>query len=220
MANTTNNKAQFNATTAKAFRATMAKWADAHGNINERILSKQDFVKARRALILSNQDAIDGKTTLVGKSVDEVKAESAKFEAEIAKATEELAEYKQAQADRINPALALVTDGIYDAYSAFITDAENGELYTAYATTVKTFLESNGVVSGDVTVQALCAKTGADRASARAEFKTGKTTKAMSKAKFKDLFIRSLCDIMRSVNALPEYKYQYVPQKDREQKNK
>ena len=212
---TNTNKAQFNVKGAKDFRATMAKWADAHGNINERILSKQDFVKARRALILSNQDAIDGKTTLVGKTVEEVRAESAKFQAEIDRANSELAEYKQAQSDRVAPALALVTDEIFDAYAKFIMDAENPELYTAYATAVRKFFEDNGVVSGDVTVQAVCAKTGADRASARAEFKTGKATKAMSKAKFKDLFIRSLCDIMRTVNALPEYKYQYVPQKDR-----
>lgn len=217
---TNTNKAQFNATSAKAFRTTMAKWADAHGNINEKILSKQDFVKARRALIMSNQDAIDGKVTLVGRTIDEVKAESVKFQAEIDRASAELAEYKKAQTDRTAPALALVADGIYQAYSAFIMDAEDADLYTAYANAVRKFFEDNGVISGDVTVQALCAKTGADRASARAEFKTGKTTKAMSKSKFKDLFIRSLCDIMRSVNALPEYKYQYVPQKDREQKNK
>lgn len=217
MTNTT-NKAQFNVKEAKDFRATMAKWADAHGNIGEKILAKQDFVKARRALILSNEDAINGKTTLVGKTIEEVRAESAKFQAEIDVATTELAEYKKAQSDRINPALALVVDDIYNAYSAFIMDAENADLYTAYAQTVSKFFTDNGVVSGDVTVQALCAKTGADRASARAEFKTGKTTKAMSKSKFKDLFVRSLCDIMRSVNALPEYKYAYVPQKDREKK--
>lgn len=217
---TNTNKAQFNVKEAKKFRETMAKWADAHGNINEKILSKQDFVKARRALILSNQDAINGKTTLIGKTVEEVQAESAKFQAEIDKASAELAEYKKAQSDRVIPALALVTDDIFNAYAKFIMDAENAELYTAYATTVRKFFENNGVISGDVTVQALCAKTGADRASARAEFKTGKTTKAMSKSKFKDLFIRSLCDIMRSVNALPEYKYAYVPMKDREQKNK
>ena len=216
---TKTNKAQFNVKEAKDFRATMAKWADAHGNINEKILSKQDFVKARRALILSNQDAIDGKTTLVGRTIDEVKAENVKFEAEIDKASAELAEYKKAQSDRIAPAVALVTDAIYKAYSAFIMDAENAELYTAYATAVRKFFEDNGVVSGDVTVQALCAKTGADRASARYEFKNGTTTKAMTKSKFVDLFIRSLCDIMRSVNALPEYKYSYVPMKDREKKN-
>ncbi len=218
MANTNINKAQFNATSAKAFRTIMAKWADAHGNINERILSKQDFVKARRMLIASNQDAIDGKTTAIGKTVEELRAESAKFQAEIDSATAELAEFKKAQSDRITPAVNLVSDAVYQAYSAFIMDAENPELYTAYATTVRKFFEDNGVVSGDVTVQALCAKTGADRASARYEFKNGTTTKAMTKSKFVDLFIRSLCDIMRSANALPEYKYAYVPQKDREKK--
>ena len=216
MANT--NRAQFNVNEAKAFRATMAKWADAHGNINEKILAKQDFVKARLALIASNQDAIDGKSTLVGKTVDEVKAESERFQAEIKKANDELAEYKKAQADRIAPAIALVTESMYKAYADFIMDAEDGEKYTVYAQAVTKFFTDNGVVSGDVTVQALCAKTGADRASARGEFKTGKTTKAMSKNKFQDLFIRSLCDIMRAVNALPEYKYAYIPLKDRKNK--
>lgn len=217
---TNTNKAQFNVKEAKAFRATMAKWADAHGNINERILSKQDFVKARLALIASNKDAINGKTTLIGKTVEEVQAESDKFQAEIDKATEELAEYKKAQSDRVNPALALVTDSMFEAYSAYIMDAENADLWTKYAAEVELFFATNGVVSGQATVSALIAKTGADPASARAEFKTGKTTKAMSKGKFKDLFIRSLCDIMRTANALPEYKYTYVPMKDREQKNK
>ena len=77
---TNTKKAQFNVKEAKAFREIMAKWSDAHGNINEKILAKQDFVKARLALIASNQDAIDGKTTLIGKTVEEVKAESAKFQ--------------------------------------------------------------------------------------------------------------------------------------------
>ena len=212
------NRAQFNATTAKAFRVTMAKWADAHGNIGERIMAKQDFVKIRRAMILSNEDAISGKSSLIGRTVDDVKAENAKFEVEIASATAELAEFKKAQVERVAPALTLVTDDIYKAYSAFIMDAENADLYIAYADSVRKFFEKNGVVSGDATVTALCAKTGADRASARYEFKNGTTTKAMTKAKFTDLFIRSLCDIMRTAKALPEYKYAYVPMKDREKK--
>ena len=40
-------KAQFNTKEAKEFRTTMAKWADAHGNINEKILAKQDLVLNR-----------------------------------------------------------------------------------------------------------------------------------------------------------------------------
>lgn len=216
----TNTKAQFNVKEAKKFREIMAKWSDAHGNINEKILAKQDFVKARLALIASNEDAINGKTTLIGKTVEEVQAESARFQSEIDKATEELAEYKKAQTDRLAPALALVTDSMYSAYAEFIMDAEDAELRTKYEAEVELFFATNGVISGPATVSALCAKTGSDKSSARYEYKKGTLTKAMTKAKFADIFIRSLRDIMRSANALPEYKYTYVPMKDREQKNK
>ena len=210
-------KAQFNTKEAKDFRTIMAKWADAHGNINEKILSKQDFVNARMKMIASNQDAIDGKTTLVGKTVEAVKAENDAFRAEIEKATAELAEYKKAQADRLTPCLALVTDALYDAYAKAIMNGESDDDVNAYAKQVETFLTTNGVVSGEATVRAIMAKTGADRASARYEYKNGTATKAMTKVKFKDLFIRSLADLMRQANALPEYKYAYVPMKDRKE---
>lgn len=213
-------KAQFNVKEAKEFRTIMAKWADAHGALNEKILSKQDFVKARKTMMASNQDAIDGKTTLIGKSVADLVAENQRYQSEIEKASVELAEFRKAQADRVNPALALVGDSLYKAYATAVMDGEDTDKVVAYAAEIDIFFATNGVVSGEATVNALMGKTGADRASARYEYKNGTATKAMAKAKFKDLFIRSLCDIMRQAQALPEYKYSYVPMAEREKKNK
>ena len=214
------NKAQFNVKEAKEFRAIMGKYADACGAINTRIMQKQDFVNGRKSVIASNLDAIEGRVTSIGKTVEELIAENNRLQSEIESASKELAEFKSAQSDRLNSALNLITEPMYKAYSEFIMDSEDGDKYEKYATEVSEFLSRNGVVVGDCTVSALCASNGNNEASAKKSYKTGKETSANSRQKFAKIFLKKLVDIMRSANALPEYKYAYIPLKEREKSAK
>src|SRR5574344_256643 len=70
---------QFNATSAKSFRTTLAKWHNATFKIADEILAKNDRVKALRTLIDSNSKLIDklnnGESIIGNKSITDLQSE-------------------------------------------------------------------------------------------------------------------------------------------------
>lgn len=216
---TTMTKAQFNVTSAKAFRATIAKYDDARVDIAMEIQRRNDRVASIRGMIATNGDRIE-KLDAVKEAhkIADIEAESAKFSAEIDTLNAELSDYKKAQASRLAGGLALVTEDLYKAYSAYTVDAENGDLREALCLAVEKFLTDNGVVSGVMTVEALVStmgNKGNGYGGKNGEYATGKCVRAKTKDTFTKDFLVNLISIMRSVNALPAKKYSYVPVKMR-----
>ena len=204
-----NGNSQFNASTAKSFRETMAKWGNAQFDIAEEIMRKTDRVKAHQIIINSNNDRIaqlkDGKTLIGNPTVESIEAENAELTAKIEKENANLAEFKKAQADRLSLGEKLITTELYDAYKSFSEDDEEDKLHDAIAD----FLTANGVEPREKTVYALIRKSGGDKSnSARNKVKTGKQNGVQSKAVWTKIFLGALYDVMG--DAIPKYKFTYV----------
>lgn len=205
----TNGKSQFNATSAKKFRETMAKWGNAQFDIAEEILRKSDRVKAHKIIIDSNNDRIakikDGKPVIGNATIESIEAENKKLMEDIAKENENLAEFKKAQDDRLKLGADLVTDALYKAYTTSIKDDADDALYDAIAD----FLTANGVEPRHTTVYTLVRKSGGDKVnSARNKVKTGMQNGVQSKSVWTKIFLGAMYDTMG--DAIPKYKFTYV----------
>lgn len=218
----TNTKAQFNATSAKAFRATMAKYDNARVDIAIEIQKRNDSCANYRGMIATNGDIIEKLDAVKdAETIALRQREIEDFQKRIDTANAELAEYKKAQESRLAEGYALVTDDLYNAYARYTVNAEDVDLRDALVVALDKFFNDNGVVSGGVTISALIStmgNKGNGYGGKNGEYKTGECIRAKSKSVFTKDFLLNLISIMKKVNALPAVKYAYVPMKLREKK--
>ena len=99
---------QFNTTSAKSFRATLAKWHNATFKIADELLAKNDRVKALRTLIDSNNALIDklnnGESIIGDKSLTDLQSEIDTWNTSIQSENDAMAELRKAQSDRMSKA--------------------------------------------------------------------------------------------------------------------
>ena len=215
MTNTTNitmdtikkGNCQFNATSAKSFRTTLAKWHNATFKIADELLAKNDRVKALRTLIDSNSKLIDklnnGESIIGDKSLSDLQSEIDTWNASIQSENDAMAELRKAQSDRMSKAEELVSKDLYNAYVKSITDFS-----TDYNLAIAQFLSANGIEPCIDTINTLIASVGKKTNSARNMCKTGKHNGVFSYNQWRKIFLGELCDIMG--DALPIYKFAYV----------
>ena len=198
---------QFNATSAKSFRTTLAKWHNATFKIADELLAKNDRVKALRTLIDSNTKLIDkinnGETVIGNKSASDLQSEIDTWNASIKSENDAMAELRKAQSDRMSKAEDLLTKDLSNAYvkslAAFSTD---------YHLPIAQFLADNGIEPCIDTINTLIASVGKKTNSARNMCKTGKHNGVFSYNQWRKIFLGELCDIMG--DTLPIYKFAYV----------
>ena len=198
---------QFNATSAKSFRTTLAKWHNATFKIADELLAKNDRVKALRTLINSNNALIDklnnGESIIGSKSITDLQSEIDTWEESIKSENNAMAELRKAQSDRISKAEELVSKDLYNAYAKSITDFS-----TDYNLAIAQFLADNGIEPCIDTINTLIASVGKKTNSARNMCKTGKHNGTFSYNQWRKIFLGELCDMMG--DALPIYKFAYV----------
>ena len=198
---------QFNATSAKSFRTTLAKWHNATFKIADELLAKNDRVKALRTLIDSNNTLIDklnnGESIIGDKSLADLQSEIDTWNASIKSENDAMAELRKAQSDRMSKAEELVSEDLYNAYVKSITDFS-----TDYNIAIAQFLANNGIEPCIDTINALIASVGKKTNSARNMCKTGKHNGTFSFNQWRKIFLGELCDMMG--DALPIYKFTYV----------
>ena len=208
---------QFNTTSAKAFRATLAKWHNATFKIADELLAKNDRVKNYRGLITSNLALIDklnkGEKIISDKSVKVLQSEIDAWTTSIDKENADMTEYRNAQKSRIEEGEKLVDKSIYEEYVATI-DTDK----TTYVNAIANFLQSNGVAPCTDTINALIASVGKKSASARQSCKSGKHNTTFSFNQWRKIFLGELCDMMGDV--LPLYKFMYVLKDNRKKSDK
>lgn len=208
-------KMQFNATSGKNFRATMAKWHDADFDLAEKILEKSDRVKSIRGMIDTNNKDLarleKGEPgVLREKSV--IEAENVDFEARIKAENDALAEYRKAQTDRYTGARELLNKDLHKAYEAYVTNGERD----AYVVALANFFDANGLEPAMASLDAFVAAVGKKKNSARQKVKTGNHNGAISYNAWRDIFLGEICDVMG--DALPLYKFTYVLKENRKNK--
>lgn len=209
-----NGNCQFNATSAKKFRSTLAKWHNATFKIADELLAKNDRVKALRTLIDSNNALIDklnkGGSIIGSKTVAELQTEIDAWSASIDKENSAMAEYRKAQSARFKEAEDLVSKSIYEAYC--------GEGEVSYTDAIATFLSNNGIEPCKDTIGLLILAIGKKSASARQMCKSGKHNTTFSFQQWRKIFLGELCDMMG--DCLPLYKFAYVLKDNRKKSDK
>lgn len=209
-----NGNCQFNATSAKKFRSTLAKWHNATFKIADELLAKNDRVKALRTLIDSNNALIDklnkGESIIGSKTVAELQTEIDAWSASIDKENSAMAEYRKAQSARFKEAEDLVSKSIYEAYC--------GEGEVSYTDAIATFLSDNGIEPCKGTIGLLILAIGKKSASARQMCKSGKHNTTFSFQQWRKIFLGELCDMMG--DCLPLYKFAYVLKDNRKKSDK
>ena len=209
-----NGNCQFNATSAKKFRSTLAKWHNATFKIADELLAKNDRVKALRTLIDSNNALIDklnkGESIIGSKTVVELQTEIDAWSASIDKENSAMAEYRKAQSARFKEAEDLVSKSIYEAYC--------GESEVSYTDAIATFLSNNGIEPCKDTIGLLILAIGKKSASARQMCKSGKHNTTFSFQQWRKIFLGELCDMMG--DCLPLYKFAYVLKDNRKKSDK
>ena len=198
---------QFNTTSAKSFRTTLAKWHNATFKIADELLAKNDRVKALRTLIDSNTKLIDklnnGESIIGSKSITDLQSEIDTWKESIQSENDAIAELRKAQSDRMSKAEDLVSKDLYNAYVKSITDFS-----TDYNLAIAQFLSDNGIEPCIDTINTLIASVGKKTNSARNMCKTGKHNGTFSYNQWRKIFLGEICDMMG--DALPIYKFAYV----------
>ena len=198
---------QFNATSAKSFRTTLAKWHNATFKIADELLAKNDRVKALRTLIDSNSKLIDklnnGESIIVSKSLSELQSEIDTWNASIQSENDAMAELRKAQSDRMSKAEELISKDLYNAYVESINATTD-----VYTLAIAQFLSDNGIEPCIDTINTLIASVGKKTNSARNMCKTGKHNGVFSYNQWRKIFLGELCDMMG--DTLPIYKFAYV----------
>ena len=198
---------QFNATSAKSFRTTLAKWHNATFKIADELLAKNDRVKALRTLIDSNSKLIDklnnGESIIVSKSLSELQSEINTWNASIQSENDAMEELRKAQSDRMSKAEDLVSKDLYNAYVESINATTD-----VYTLAIAQFLSDNGIEPCIDTINTLIASVGKKTNSARNMCKTGKHNGVFSYNQWRKIFLGELCDMMG--DTLPIYKFAYV----------
>lgn len=209
---------QFNVKEAKDFRTIMAKWHDADFDLAEKILEKNDKVKAVRTLIDSDLRLIEklenGEKIIGTKTVKDFKAEIATWETKIEAEHKALTEYRKAQATRYEAAHNLLSKELHKAYVDYIIDGKREDYILALAN----FFEANGLVPTMASLEEFVQAVGKRRNGVRAKIKTGQHNGAVAYGQWRDIFLGEICDVMG--DALPLYKFTYVLKEERQGKNK
>lgn len=210
-------KMQYNVKSGKDFRATMAKWHNADFELAEELLRKADRVKAIRTLIDSNNDLIakleKGESIIGGKTVSDLKAEIATWEAQIATENETMAEYRKAQTERYENARALLSKELHQAYVDFVTNGNRD----GYVLALANFFDENGIEPAMDSLNEFVAAVGKKKNSARQKVKTGNHNGSVSYQAWRDIFLGEICDVMG--DALPLYKFTYELKEKRAKKD-
>lgn len=210
-------KCQFNATSAKKFRDTLAKWYNAQMDITQELLKRADRVKALNTVIASNkdllQDLADGKKVIGGKTQESIQAEIDRDLSEIQALNETVAEFKSKQEEGLSAGESLLSKELYNAYCGYMADVYNAENIADYEWAIAEFLKSNGVEPRKDTVQGIRTTIGKRSTSAREKYKTGKMNAANKEGSWRKLFLGELVEMLLDV--IPVYKFKYIPVSER-----
>ena len=207
-------KCQFNATSAKNFRAVLAKWHNATFEIADELLQKSDRVKALRTLINTDKtllEKLDKGESIIDKCTpSEIQAEIDGYQSKIDHENAAMAEFRKAQADRLSKGEDLISKALYEAYTKSFEDMDS------YTVAIAQFLSDNGVEPCDDTIKVLISAVGKKSASARNMCKSGKHNTVFGYTQWCKIFLGELCDIMG--DTLPLYKFTYVLKDERKNK--
>ena len=218
MTNTNIEKMDFSVKSAKAFRDGLAMYHNAVFEIADQILQISDQRKAWATVKATNEDKLarlaKGESVLGDEAT--MKQEIVQAEEKIAQLNKDLAEFKSAQADRLDKGYALLTDELYEAYEAYVNDG------VSMQEAVYTWFTAQGLTPTEHGVLLVEKACGLKKTSARQKCKDGKHLVALKQKPWRDIFLGALCDELTANKdnpIIPIYKFQYVLKNKRNKKS-
>ena len=197
-------KIQFNVTSGKDFRDTMAKYHLAKHELNDFICATQEKIKGLESAIETNfarLEKAEQGDAIIG-SVDELKAEIIEYNAKVEKERDRLAKAK-AKADKAcEKAVNTVTDAMYEAAKEQ-DDATFNKAFAAY-------LVANGFdTATPENVPVL--HFGVKANGAKKACKTGMLNGFMTQKAWTTVFLNTLADTLLEQKVIAPYKYKFDP---------
>lgn len=217
---------QFNVTTAKNFRNTLAKWYVAKNQVTDYANKRNDQIKAAKAIITADRDTLDeiAKGTYTGSQTKEaLEKDIATMESRVETIRKEYTDACAKVEDSLTKAQNLVKDyeGLYKAYEAAAKGHFADEAYTAYCEAIAKFFQDNGLADATAeNVSRYARSIGAKVLGAKASYKQKSVTGAQSKNVFVKIFLGNLADILADEGVISPAKYAYVPLSERNKDKK
>lgn len=207
MANITSGKIQFNAKTAKDFRATMAIWHIFDFECKDYAKKYSNIIKGYKDIIARNTESIEKKNFGTHDEAWFV-ADSADMAKRIEDARNEFAAWKEQQAESVQKSEKIFSKTLYKSYVASLSESDNAWRSSAYTEDLATLLESNGLVPTWDTLDELYHAVSFRASTGSVSAKTGKHTMALTESAWRKVLMGRLCDLMG--DTLPTYKFQHI----------
>lgn len=207
MANIKSGNVQFNASSAKDFRATMAIWHIFDFECKDFAKKYSNMIKGYKDIIATDSESIQKKNFATH---DEAwfKADIADMERRIEEARKEFMVWKEQQAESVQKSEKLFSKTLYKAYVASLTEGDGAWASSAYTEALADLLEDNGLVPTWNTLDALYHAVSYRASTGTVSAKTGKHTMALTENAWRKVLMGRFCDLMGDV--LPTYKFQHI----------
>lgn len=207
MANITSGKIQFNVSSAKDFRATIAIWHIFDFECKDYAKKYSNIIKGYKDIIARNTESIE-KQNFVTHDKAWFEADSADMQTRIEDARKEFASWKEAHAESVKKSEKLFSKTLYKSYVASLSEADGAWRSSAYTEALATLLEDNGLVPTWDTLDELYHAVAFRASTGTVSAKTGKHTMALTESAWRKVLMGRLCDLMGDV--LPTYKFQHI----------
>lgn len=207
MANITSGKVQFNVSSAKDFRATMAIWHIFDFECKDYAKKYSNIIKGYKDIIARNTESIE-KQNFVTHDKAWFEADSADMETRIEDARKEFASWKESHAESVQKSEKLFSKTLYKSYVASLSESDGTWRSSAYTEALASLLEDNGLVPAWDTLDKLYHAVSKRDATGKESAKTGKHNMALTEAKWRKILMGEVCDLMGDV--LPTYKFQHI----------
>lgn len=216
------NAIQFNATSAKSFRATLEKYYRAMHSIADLMNKKSDTVKALNALIASNDDdlsAMDKNEYIGSRKREEIVADTSAKKAQIATAQSDYESAKKTFDKAIEDAMKLYTTdmekGAKKAVETFGNDM------SVWRKALADMLRANGLTDATSdNVSRFDFLVTVRKNSARKVYKDNTLISVGAKVTSATLFLSALSEYLVSEKIITPFKHKYVPMSERNKKDK
>ena len=203
-------KIQFNATTLKSFRNTMAKYHNAKHSLADIINRKNAGIKSYKAIL--DDDVEDLKKLDAGEETvrtrDEVEASAKNALVNIERLKDELAIAREKSANACETAEGLVTAELYNAYvSSQDTLTEDGAVYV---NALVEWFKGQGAQDADAeNVACYASLIGSRKNGSKASAKSGMLTGARTRKDFTTMFLSTLADALQASDIIKPHKYTF-----------
>lgn len=200
------SKIQYNATSAKSFRTTIAKFYVARHSIADYVLKNKASLKAWTTIAQTDSSALadlllNGNEQI--RSEHEIRESLAKANAQISAINASIKKFSDKFDSAVEKANNLVTDALYKSAKA---DFEDGT--DTFNAALAEWFKAQGLT--DATPENVpVLQFGAKKASAKKSCKDGVLVDFMSKKAWAEMFIRTLADQLVTDKCIDTYKYKF-----------